>query len=225
MATSETMKEIWRRRGNWRVRLSVRFWAKVNKEPGQGPNGDCWEWQGASDKRGYGSFPAIRPEEGFNTRRAHTVSYLLAKGPTNGLNVCHSCDNPRCVNPAHLWLGTQLQNMRDASQKGRMLQPQRRVSETVQRAIRESSGRYADIAHKFNVSTGIVSLIKNNNYPDRVRRQAHKGRPPKFTREEIRQIRAASGLYRDIAARFNTSSTSVGRIKRGLVSKFVEASA
>lgn len=87
-----------------------RFWPKVDK------SGDCWNWTANRNVRGYGMF-SIR--SGY-MRTAHRVSYELCNGPiAEGLFVCHSCDNPSCVNPAHLWLGTHMDNMMDREAKGR----------------------------------------------------------------------------------------------------------
>ncbi len=87
------------------------FWTRVNK---RGPN-ECWEWQNKSlVGKGYGSVRVNK--KGW---RAHVFSWFIHNGPTNGLCVCHKCDNPRCVNPAHLFLGTVLDNTRDMIAKGR----------------------------------------------------------------------------------------------------------
>jgi len=76
----------------------------------------CWEWKRATNNIGYGMF---RIKQGL-MRTAHRVSYELFNGPIpNGMVVCHTCDNPKCVNPDHLWVGTMLDNIRDMDSKGR----------------------------------------------------------------------------------------------------------
>jgi hypothetical protein len=91
-------------------RASKRFWAKVRKGDG------CWEWT-ASQQNGYGAF-------GFGKRgqnvRAHRFSYFLAHGDVpDRKHVLHRCDNPRCVRPDHLFLGTDADNAADRDAKGR----------------------------------------------------------------------------------------------------------
>lgn len=75
----------------------------------------CWEWIARKNKGGYGTFQLNK-----KPILAHRFSYLIFKGEFfNGLLVCHKCDNPKCVNPEHLWLGTQKENMLDCYKKGR----------------------------------------------------------------------------------------------------------
>lgn len=94
--------------------LVDRFWAKVDR---QGPD-DCWLFTGARDGDGYG---LITSEEGRDHQlRAPRVSYEIANGPIPaGRMVMHRCDNPPCVNPGHLRVGTTLENNRDKAAKGR----------------------------------------------------------------------------------------------------------
>ena len=79
--------------------------------------GQCWEWSGYIRKDGYANF-YIKDK----VYLAHRISYIMANVKVlDNKNVCHSCDNPRCVNPEHLWAGTQKDNMRDCSLKGRIV--------------------------------------------------------------------------------------------------------
>lgn len=75
----------------------------------------CWEWQKGRHEFGYG-WVSYRGR----SQTAHTLSYKLFCGPTNGMYVLHKCDNPSCCYPLHLFLGTQQDNIRDAMLKGRM---------------------------------------------------------------------------------------------------------
>lgn len=99
-------------------RIIDRFLSKITiGQPNQ-----CWLWQAGRFAKGYGMFNAGRDAYGTqDTRYAHRVAFQLATGIEPGpLVVMHSCDNPPCCNPAHLSLGTQRDNLRDASAKGRL---------------------------------------------------------------------------------------------------------
>lgn len=95
-----------------------RFWAKVEV----GPISQCWPWRASCNKGGRGQL-GIKLQDGRYSPsfKAHRLAYLLHYGrlPAH-LHVCHRCDNPKCCNPAHLFLGTHLDNMGDAEKKGRM---------------------------------------------------------------------------------------------------------
>lgn len=83
-----------------------RFWSRVDSSGG--PDA-CWPWQGELNDNGYG-----RLRFGGKMEVAHRVAYELTHGAIPAVRfVCHSCDNPPCCNPAHLWVGTAIDNLRD----------------------------------------------------------------------------------------------------------------
>ena len=86
-----------------------RFWSKVKKTDG------CWLWTGHLDYQGYGDFTIGRKQR----YRAHRYSVILDGRDPTGKYVCHHCDNPSCVRPDHLFIGTPLDNMQDKMKKGR----------------------------------------------------------------------------------------------------------
>ena len=116
MASQHSNIEQRRRPSPWSQPFEVRFWAKVEK---RGPN-ECWPWRAKRQMRGgdYGH---------FESKLAHRIAFELHYGIAPGNKcVCHSCDNPPCCNPAHLWLGTRKENMDDMRRKGREPAIQRR---------------------------------------------------------------------------------------------------
>jgi hypothetical protein len=88
----------------------IRFWSKVDIKSAD----ECWEWLSSKTSFGHGRFISE------NDITAHRFSWILFNGAIpDGLCVCHTCDNPGCVNPNHLWVGTKTDNNRDMTAKGR----------------------------------------------------------------------------------------------------------
>jgi len=135
-----------------------RFWEKVDK------SSDCWVWT-ASKQGKYGAFGV----DG-KVRGAHRISYVLAFGsiPT-GMQVLHKCDNTICVKPSHLFLGTQLDNMKDRDRKERGNQPRgekhrsaKLTEEKVKRIRKEYSRKNTTmrkLAEKYEVSNQAISRV------------------------------------------------------------------
>ena len=137
-----------------------RFWYRVRITPG------CWEWIGGKDSKGYGNY------SGGPGGRAHIVAYANLVGHVPiGMCVCHHCDNPACVNPDHLFLGTKNDNNKDRHAKGRTSRMSRNVGskhgmsvidEDIARRIvsmKQEGMRQVDIASNLSVSTQLVSLV------------------------------------------------------------------
>ncbi|KKM83085.1 hypothetical protein LCGC14_1313020, partial [marine sediment metagenome] len=97
-----------------------RFWASVDRSGG---DDSCWEWQRGKTSAGYGEFGANR-----TTLYTHRVAFELSTGAPAPHYVCHTCDNPPCCNPAHLFAGTCQDYVNDKVRKGRQLRGEQAVS-------------------------------------------------------------------------------------------------
>jgi len=144
-----------------------RFWEYVPNRP----EGDCWEWAGTANQRGYG---VIRMAGTRKKKQATHVALFVKTGrwvPT-GMAACHRCDNPRCVNPDHLFVGTYSDNMRDMVAKGRHKSPppqcfprgsahhSAKLTEEAVREIRDSCENQPKLAAKYGVCQQTISDIR-----------------------------------------------------------------
>lgn len=145
--------------GKPRIPMEARFWRRVQIGTG------CWEWTGVKDRDGYGKLSL--PGEKAGNVRAHRFSYELHKGPIpTGLLVIHSCDNPGCVNPEHLRVGTNSDNLGDMAAKDRSTRGRRhpRVKLTEDRvrhirALIAAGNTTYSVSKMVGVSPGAVMAI------------------------------------------------------------------
>jgi hypothetical protein len=175
------------------VDRTARFWAKVNQGDG------CWEWQG---KRigGYGIL-LTGPAGAQRRERAHRVSWEINRGPIpSGAFVLHSCDNPPCVNPDHLHLGTNADNMAEMRERGRSFH-----GPALQARMRERAARGERHGWK--------------THPDAIPRGEGCG-ASKLTRAIVRELRrryAEGGVsQRQLAAEFGITQGTLWSLLRGL---------
>ena len=142
-----------------------RFWSKVDDS--NGPEA-CWLWRASLDSGGYGTITFKR-----KLRKAHRMAWILTYGEIpEHLDVLHKCDVPACVNPAHLFLGTHLDNMRDCVAKGRHAinprygeaNPMSKLTndqvEEIRRYLGEGLISQAEIARRMNISPMAITRIK-----------------------------------------------------------------
>lgn len=119
----------------------------------------CWNWQGMKDKDGYG-YMCVQAK----SQRTHRLSYQFYHGPIpEGHGVLHTCDNPSCNNPAHLYTGTVAQNMKDKQTRQRIVgekHPYVKLKEDDVLAIRASTDSQSKLAEKYEVNQTHISRIK-----------------------------------------------------------------
>lgn len=139
----------------------------------------CWEWKAYKNLRGYGQ-TKIGGRNGKHML-SHRLSWLVHFGEIpDGLHVCHTCDNPPCVNPAHLFLGTNLDNIKDRMKKNRSAKPWKGVprekhpncrfsAEDVLEMIRlrKAGNSILKIAPLFNISTRHVSILTSKHMAEK----------------------------------------------------------
>lgn len=139
-----------------------RFWEKVDKA------GECWIWMAYRNSDGYGMFKATA----YHLVSAHRYIYEQECGPIpDGHYVCHTCDVPACVNPAHLFVGTQKENVndmfskrRDPKSRGTLYHPwNAKLTPEEVLSIRSSTLHPTELAHKYNVHWRTIYRIRSRD--------------------------------------------------------------
>ena len=221
------------------------FWNRIDV---QGPD-DCWEWQMGDNGEGYGVIGRKILKCGAQT--AHRLSWFLTHGPIpkgkgyHGTCVLHTCDNPPCCNPAHLFLGTMGDNTRDMDSKGRrvtvdargILNANSKLTEKQVRKIHQeySAGALQEVlAKKFGISVVTIAEIVSCKrwghlgLPKASRKRDSRGEKAgmaKLTDKKVRKIRKlhAEGISNPkIAKRYKVTKETIGHIVNRKTWKHVE---
>ena len=188
----------------------------------------CWNWIGGVDKDGYGMF---RGEvNGQALQRAHRFSWATANKLQipKYMHICHKCDNPKCVNPEHLFAGDALTNMQDKIAKGRANTPRgedvaaAKITEEQAYNIIVDPRPFAEIASDFGVTAKTVSDIKNRAswahvkaVPVKAKRVSpRKGVSDWVNPEMVREIRSSPLTGKELAAKFGLSQQHICGIRK-----------
>lgn len=135
-----------------RVPIEIRFWSKVDK---RGPD-ECWLWLGDTSRYGHTTVKG-------HAKSAHVVAYELTYGPLpKGKYACHTCDNPPCCNPAHIFAGTSTENNHDMLIKGRQSGAKLNADAVREIRLRHANGeQQKSIAAHFHIHQSIISRVVN----------------------------------------------------------------
>jgi hypothetical protein len=188
----------------------------------------CWEWISGKVADGYGLFSGL--VNGTPYKRAHRWSWAFHNNeviPKWG-NICHKCDNPSCVNPEHLWLGTAHENQADKWNKGRANMP---FGERIPGAILADPRPASRISADYGISAGTVNDIKRRkswahldveNVVRPKRESPMKGRSDKLNEDAVRDIRTSTLSGLELAAKYEISPQQVCGIRKRRAWKHVE---
>lgn len=214
-----------RKRKDPLIRFEKKFYKTV---------GGCWNWQGATQSIGYGMmgmFDEQNPEKPMVMQLAHRLAYQFYIGPIpEGMDVLHHCDNRRCVNPDHLFIGTAQDNVDDMMEKGRHTKIHLRGEEHARhilswvqvRAIRASTLTIEKLAERYNVNhTTIHKILTNTTWHDP--NYTYISRKPrskkvnggtlhpasKLNIEQVREIRSTRTSAYQLAKKFGVSNSTI----------------
>jgi hypothetical protein len=205
--------------------VQERFYFQIKKTP------KCWLWAGATDGDGYGIFSGKVGDISY--KRAHRFSWSYHTGEVlpPGMMVCHKCDNPRCVNPDHLFAGTARDNMHDMISKGRRRillgqdSPRAKLTTKQVKSILRDPRPYAQIAAEYDVAATTIGSIKQRvswsvlkagpvARAPRIGIRGERNYQARFTEAQIRHIRTTAESGKALAAHFGVTPGAICNIRK-----------
>jgi transposase-like protein len=201
-----------------RLPAEKRFLKKIQK------TGSCWIYKGKKLKSGYGQFWFKRK----NTL-AHRTSWIIHKGDIpEGMCVCHSCDNPSCVNPNHLWLGTHKENTQDMIKKGRKKIQQKKIPEESRQVIIDlylQGNTTRSLAKQFNVNLRTIGRILRTKIPAE-NQEGENNFKSILTEQEViemrKMYRPRKMGYHKISKKFGVAKSTAMKAIKGVTWKCLE---
>lgn len=208
--------------------VSERFAKRFEIDPATG----CWNWTGTMNNTGYGAISGVLHGKRYAKLLAHRASWLIFRGEIpegdsyHGYVVMHKCDNRLCVNPAHLELGTQADNVQDMLNKGRkgVGEWQRRKGvEHFRSAFKDQAdidlicatvGKTKELAERFGVDVCTIKRIRRRN--GIVREDADKFVNKPLSQEAIDHIRSTPPGTRGLGKLYGVGKTTIANIRKGI---------
>lgn len=199
------------------------------------PDSGCWIWTGTMENHGYGVISGTLNGLHFRKLLAHRASWLIFRGEIpnregeHGTVVMHTCDNRRCVNPAHLELGSQADNVKDMNRKGRHVVGEfqkRKGVDHIRSAFKDQAeidlicstvGQTKQLAEKFGVDVCTIKRIRRRN--GIIRDDAEKYVSKSIPQEVIDHIRSTPPGTRGLTKLYGLSKTTIARIRQGITYK------
>lgn len=213
--------------GSINERFAQRF--EIDKESG------CWNWTGTMDNSGYGIISGLLFDKHYRKLLAHRASWLMFKGQipegdgAHGTVVMHKCDNRKCVNPLHLELGSQADNVKDMNRKGRHVVgeklKQTGINHFMSKIQRQEdvdlicSGKHSneELAEMFCVSNDVIKRVKRQN--GAARPDPEKFANKRLSQEAIDHIRSTPPGTRGLGKLYGVGKTTIANIRKGLTYK------
>ncbi len=208
-------------------KLLARFWAKIEM---RGPD-DCWPWTASKNEEGYGTFFAC----GLYMRASHMALLIDGRPRPGRLLALHSCDNPPCVNPNHLYWGTDKQNTEDKRARGRFNNAKgsragnAKLNEEKVKDILTNSLTLMECAEKYGVTFSLIGSIRRRRIwkhvtavqPRKGMRRGEEFKRSKLNDAAVLDIRSSTLTQQALANKYSVSQSLIGQVRRGVIWRHV----